>query len=86
MRAARTTAADLPAFLAVSCRRRQGPRAFDPFALGRRMHRLPQIAAPLHIEPEIRAVAEHAGENERGRRGDVAAIVAQLVDVLALQS
>ena len=54
--------------------------------LARGMHRFPQISSPLHVEPEIRAVAEHAGENERGRRGDVAAIVAQLVDVLALHA
>ena len=26
------------------------------------MHHLPQVAAPLHVEPELRAVAEHAGE------------------------
>ena len=48
------------------------------------MHRFPQIASPLHVEPEIRAVAEHAGENEDGRRGHIAAVVAQLIDVLAL--
>jgi len=46
------------------------------------MHRFPQVASPLHIEPEIRAVAEHAGENERGRRGHIAAVVAQLIDCL----
>jgi hypothetical protein len=34
------------------------------------MHRLSQIASPLHVEPEIRAVAEHARENESCRRGD----------------
>jgi hypothetical protein len=50
------------------------------------MHRFPQVASPLHIEPEIRAVAEHAGENERGRRGHIAAVVAQLIDVLALHA
>ena len=43
-----------------------------------------RIASPLHIEPETRAVAEHAGENERGRRGHIATIVTQFVDVLAL--
>ena len=48
------------------------------------MHRFPQIGSPLHVEPEIRAVAEHPGENESCRRGHVAAIVAQLIDVLAL--
>jgi hypothetical protein len=49
------------------------------------MHRFPQIASPLHIEPEIRAVAEHAGENESGCGGHIAAIVAKLIDVFALQ-
>jgi hypothetical protein len=46
------------------------------------MHRFPEIASPLHIEPEIRAVAEHAGENESRRRGHVATIVAQFIDVV----
>ena len=41
---------------------RQRSRALDPFALTRGMHRFPQIASPLHIEPEIRIIAEHAGE------------------------
>ena len=50
------------------------------------MYRFPQIASPLHIEPEIRTVAEHAGKNERRRRGHVAPIVAQLIDVLALHT
>ena len=50
------------------------------------MHRFPQIAAPLHIQPIIRAVAEHAGKDERGRSGHVATVVAQLVDVLALHT
>jgi hypothetical protein len=36
--------------------------------------------------PEVRAVAAHAGENERRRRGHVAAIDAQFVDVLALHA
>ena len=50
------------------------------------VHRFPQIAAPLHVQPEIGAVAEHAGEDERGRRRHVPAVVAQLVDVLALHA
>jgi hypothetical protein len=50
------------------------------------MHRFPEIASPLHIEPEIRAVAEHAGENESRRRGHVATIVAQFIDVVALHA
>jgi hypothetical protein len=54
--------------------------------LARGMYRFPPVGSLLHIEPEIRTVAEHAGENERSRRGDVAAIVAQLVDVLALHA
>ena len=32
----------------------------------------PRDRFAAHIEPEIRAVAEHAGENERGRRGHIA--------------
>ena len=43
------------------------------------MHGVPKIAAPLYIEPEVRAVAEHTSEDERGRGGHVAAIVAKLV-------
>jgi hypothetical protein len=35
-------------------------RAFDPLALPGTVHRLPQIAAPLHVQPEIGAVAEYA--------------------------
>src|SRR5882762_10075932 len=50
------------------------------------MRHFPQIASPLHIEPEIRAVTEHAGENESCRRGHIAAIVAQLIDVLGLRT
>src|SRR5258706_16447675 len=65
----------------ISRRRAQGLRAFDPLALAGTIHRLPEIAAPLYVQPEIRAVAEHAGKNERGRSGHVATVVAQLVDV-----
>ena len=46
----------------------------------------PTGRSPQHIEPEVRAVAEHAGENESGRRGYIAAIVAELIDVLALHA
>lgn len=42
------------------------------------------IGAPLHVQPELGAVAEDAREDERRRRGDGSAILAQLVDVLAL--
>ena len=68
----------------MSCGGRQWSSTFDPFALTGTVHRFPQIAAPLHIQPKIRAVAEHAGKDERGRSGHVATVVAQLVDVLAL--
>jgi hypothetical protein len=50
------------------------------------MHRFPQIGSLLHIQPEVRAVAEHPGENERGPGGHVAPVVAELVDVLALDA
>jgi hypothetical protein len=36
----------------------QRARALDAFALSWGVHGLPQIAAPLHVEPEIWAVAE----------------------------
>jgi hypothetical protein len=50
------------------------------------VHRLPEIAAALHVQPEIRAVAEHAGEDKRGGGSYVPAVVAQLIDVLALDA
>lgn len=50
------------------------------------MHRFPQIASPLHIEPEIRTATEYASENECRCRGHVATIVAQFIDVLALRA
>src|ERR1700722_9059818 len=59
-------------------------RAFDPLALAGTVHYLPQIAAPLDVEPEVGAVADHARKDERRRRRHVSAVVAQLVDVLAL--
>src|SRR5579883_3303920 len=61
-------------------------RTFDPLALAGAVHRLPQIAAPLHVQPEVRTVAEHAREYESGRRRYGPAVVAQLVDVLALNT
>ena len=61
-------------------------RALDPLALLGAVHRLPQIAAPLHVEPEVRAVAEHARQDESRRCRHVPAVVAQLVDVLALHA
>ena len=42
----------------------------------------PQIAATLRVQPEVGAVAEHARQDERGRRGHGAAVVEQFVDVL----
>lgn len=50
------------------------------------MHRFPQIAASLHVQPEVGTVAEYAGENERSRRGHLPAVIAQLVDMLALDA
>src|SRR5216684_5632352 len=61
-------------------------RAFDSLALAWIIHRLPQLAAPLHVEPKVGAVAEHAREDERRRRRHVPAVVAQLVDMLALNA
>ena len=59
-------------------------RTFDPLALPGTVHRLPQIVAPLHVEPEIGAVAEYARKDQRGGRRYIAAVVAQLINVLAL--
>jgi hypothetical protein len=50
--------------------------ALNPLALVRRMHRFPQVGSPLLIELEIRTVAEHAGENERGHRRHLAVAAA----------
>ena len=50
------------------------------------MHRFPQIASPLHVEPEIGSVAEPTRKVESGRRSDRAAAVAQFVDMLALDA
>src|SRR6202158_6095391 len=69
-----------------SCGGRYRASAFDPFAFAWRVHGFPKIAAPLHVEPEIGTIAEHPGQDERGRGGDVAAVVAQLIDVLALHA
>src|SRR5713226_1812630 len=48
-----------------------------------RVHRLPQVAASLYVQPEVRAVTEHTGKDERSRRGKGPAVIAKLVDVLA---
>ena len=50
--------------------------ALNPLTLLGRVHHLPKIAAPLYIEPEVRAVAEHAGEDQRCRRRHVPAVAA----------
>ena len=47
------------------------------------MHRLPQVGPALDVQPEVRAVAEHAGEDESGRRSYGAPIVAKFIHVLA---
>lgn len=69
-----------------SCGGCQRSSTFDPLAFAGRVHRFPKIAAPMHIQPEIGAVAEHAGKDERGRGGHVAAVVAQFIDVPALHA
>ena len=51
-----------------SRRSAQGLGAFDPLTLAGTVHRVPQITAPLHVQPEVGAVAEHAREDERGCR------------------
>src|SRR5437667_10215804 len=66
-----------------SCGRYYRAGAFDPLAFARRVHRRPQIAASLPVQPEVRAVTEHAGKDERSGRGHGPAVVAELVDVLA---
>src|SRR5262245_1281264 len=65
-------------------RRFQWLGALDPFAIARRMQRVPQIGPPLHIQPEISAVAEHPSKNERRRSSDAAPASTELIDVLAL--
>ena len=50
------------------------------------MHRISQIAASLHVQPEIRAIAEHARQDQGGRSGDVATAVAEFIDVFALNA
>ena len=56
----------------------------DPRTFAGGIHGFPQIAAALDIQPEIGAIAEHPGQDQRGRGGYAAAIVAQFVDMLAL--
>src|ERR1700674_5928294 len=74
------TANAAPAVCA-SCGGRYRASALDPLAFAWRVHGLPKIAAPLHVQPEIGAIAEHPRKDERGRGGDVAAVVAKLIDV-----
>jgi hypothetical protein len=45
-----------------SCLGGQRSRAFNPIAFTRSVHHFPQVASPLYVESEIRAVAQHAGE------------------------
>src|SRR3954451_14792608 len=69
-----------------SCRALQRTCALDSLTLLGRVHHLPKIVAPLHVEPEVRAVAEDAGQDQGRRGGHVPAVAAQLVDVLALNA
>jgi hypothetical protein len=66
-----------------SSRRDERLGASDALALAWTIHCLPQISAPLDVEPEVGAVAENACEDERGRGRDLPAVIAKLVDVLA---
>ena len=58
-------------------------RSLNPLHLLRAMHRFPQIHAALDIELEIGAIAEYPRQDQRGRGGDAAAVVAQVVHMLA---
>ena len=71
---------------ASSSRMAQRPCALDPFALAGIVHRFPQVCPPLDTEPEVGAVAEYARQDQRRGRGHGAPIVAQLVDMLALNA
>lgn len=48
------------------------------------VHRLPNVATALDVQPEVRACTKHTGEYQSSSCGDVAAIVTQFVDVLTL--
>lgn len=54
--------------------------AVDSLALG---WGVPEIGTALDVEPEVRGVAEDAGEDAGGGGGDGAALIAEFVDVLA---
>src|SRR5689334_20028290 len=69
-----------------SRRRSNRTGALDTFALARRVHRLPDVASPLHVEPEVGTVAEYAGKDECGRGRYSPSIPAQFIDVLALHT
>ena len=56
--------------------RHESARTLDPFTLARRVHRFPQVAAALHVQPEVCAVTEHAGEDKRRWCGHGPAIIA----------
>jgi hypothetical protein len=47
------------------------------------MEGVPQIAAPLYVQPEISAVAKHSSEHKRSIGSYRAPIIAQFIDVLA---
>src|SRR5258706_4092024 len=47
---------------------------------------MPELASSLHVQPELRTVAKHAGKDQRGRGGHVPAVVAELVYPLALDT
>lgn len=61
-------------------------RSLGPSPLPGAMYCGPQVIAPLHVESEVRPVAEDTRQGEGGRRRHVPAVVAQLVDRLALHA
>lgn len=60
--------------------------AGDALALLGRMRGFPQIAAALQVQPKLRTVAEYARKNKRRRRSDGPAVVAEFIDMLALDA
>jgi hypothetical protein len=47
-------------------------------------HLFQDIAEALYFEPKVQSSAKHAGQDQCGCGGDVAAIGAQFIDVLSL--
>jgi hypothetical protein len=72
------------------CRSRQAsggvvverPRALDPLQFLRIVRRGPELCPPLDVELGVRAIAEHAREDQSGGHRHRSPVVAKLVDVL----